>query len=176
MNEKDIIQIKDSMIMPSETADILLQNCTGRHRKHNRYSRCSRICAALLTLFCIGAVGSTSLAAYNIYQEKQLAVFMDCDLTQEEIAAVGEELSRIPEIASHYISGEDAWEEFKSTYLSGDPELEKMAASMGNPLIDSFNYRVSIRLGADTQAIRSKISRIEGVRMITTIRELEDVD
>ena len=47
-----------------------------------------------------------------------------------------------------------------------------MAASMDNPLTHSFNYRVSIRLGADTQAIRDEISQIDGVRKITTIREL----
>lgn len=172
MKEKDIMQIRDSITMPPETADSLLQNCTGSHRKHNRYSHYSRICAALITLFCIGAVSSTSLAAYNIYQEKQLAVFMDQNLTQAEIAAIGDELSQIPEISSHYISGADAWEEFKSKYFSDDPELEEMAASMDNPLTHSFNYRVSIRLGADTQAIRDEISQIDGVRKITTIREL----
>lgn len=173
MNEKDLMHIKESLTMPSEIADTLLQCRAQPRRKHYRYSRYSKICAALAAIFCIGAIGSTSLAAYNIYQEKQLAVFMDYDLTQEEIANLGKQLSQISEIASyHYISGDEAWEEFKARYLDDTPELADSFDH--NPLADSFNYRVSIRMGADTQAVRDQIGRIEGVRLITTIRELEN--
>lgn len=172
MNEKDLMQMKESITMPPEMADALLQNCTRSRQKHYRYSRYSRICAVLAAIFCIGAVSSTSLAAYNVYQEKQLAIFMDYDLTQEEIADLGKELSRISDIAScHYISGDEAWGEFKAAFFDDTPELADSFAQ--NPLGDSFNYRVSIRMGADTQAVRDQISQIEGVRLITTIRELE---
>lgn len=173
MNEKDLMQMKESITMPTEMADALLQNCTRSHRKHYRYSRYSRICAALAAIFCIGAVGSTSLAAYNVYQEKQLAIFMDYDLTQEEIADLGKQLSQISDIASyHYVSGDEAWEEFKANYLADVPELANSFEQ--NPLVNSFNYQVSIRMGADTQAVRDQIGQLEGVRRITTIRELED--
>lgn len=170
MNEKDMIQIKESITMPSEMADTLLQNCSKSHRRHYRYSRYSKICAALAAAFCLTAVGSTSYAAYNAYQEKQLAIFMDSDLTQAEKAALGDRLAQMPEISScSYISGDEAWEEFKTSYLSDDIA----AAFAENPLKDSDNYQVSVRIGADTQAIRDKISRIDGVRKITTIRELD---
>lgn len=174
MNEKDMRQIKESIIMPPEMADTLLQNCTQSHIKHYCYSRYSRICAVLATIFCIGTAGSTSLAAYNIYQEKQLAVFMEYDLTQEEIAAVGDALAQIPDITVHYISGDEAWKEFKSEFLTGDAQLEEWASSIDNPLTDSFNYEVSIRLGANTEAVRDKISKIDGIRLITTKRELKE--
>lgn len=174
MNEKDITQIKESIIMPSEMADTLLQNCTQSRIKHYRYSRYSKICAVLATIFCVGAAGSTSLAAYNIYQEKQLVVFMDYNLTQEEITAVGDTLAQIPDITIHYVSEDEAWEEFKSEFLTGNAELEEWAASIDNPLIDSFNYEVSIRLGANTEAVREEIGRIDGVRLITTRRELKE--
>lgn len=174
MNEKDMTQIKESITMPSEMADTLLHNCTQSRPKYRRYSRYSRICTGLAAALCICAFGSTSLAAYNIYQEKQLAVFMDYDLTQEEITAVGDELARIPDITFRYISGDAAWEEFKSEFLSGDAELEEQIASMGNPLIHSFNYEVSVRFGADTEAVRNQIRRIDGVRRITTKRELKE--
>lgn len=170
MNEKDIIQMKESITMPTEMADTLLQNCSQSHRKHNRYSRYSKICAALTVLFCITAIGSTSYAAYNAYQEKQLAIFMDSNLTPEEKAALGEHLAQMPEISSClYISGDEAWEEFKANYLSEETALYFTE----NPLKDSDNYQVSIRLGADTQAVRDKISRLDGVRKITTIRDLD---
>lgn len=171
MYEKDITQLKDSMTMPSDMAETLVQNCTSPRKDHNRYSHYSRLCAAFASLLLFTAIGSTSMAAYNVYQDKQLAVFMDSDLSQEEIAAIGDELARIPELSCRYISGDEAWEQFKTEYL-GD-----LADSFDtNPLADSFNYEVSVRLGADTQAIRDKISRIEGVRQITTLRELNEAD
>ncbi len=33
-----------------------------------------------------------------------------------------------------------------------------------NPLADSFSYRVTIKLNADTKTVRHKIEQIEGVR------------
>lgn len=171
MNEKDMTQLKESISMPSEMADTLLQSCTNAHQKHNRYSRCSKFCAVFMSLLLIGAVGSTSLAAYNVYQEKQLAVFMDADLTQEKIAAIGTQLAQIPGISSyHYVSADEAWEQFRAQYLDGlADQFEE------NPLADSFNYEVSIRMGADNQAIRDQISQLDGVRLITTIREANEL-
>lgn len=171
MNQKDMTQLKESIRMPSELADTLLQNSTKSRLKHNRYSRYSKLGAAFMSILLIGAAGSTSLAAYNVYQEKQLAVFMDANLTQEEIAAIGEQLSQIPEISYRYVSGDEAWAEFKTKYLDDD-----MADQFKeNPLADSFNYEVSVRLGADTQAIRNRIGQMDGVRRITTIREANEL-
>lgn len=172
MTERDMIQLKDSITMPSEMADALLQNCSQPAPKHYRYSRYSKICAALAAAFCLIAVGSTSYAAYNVYQEKQLVIFMDYNLTQEEKEALGDELAQMPEITScQYVSGSNAWDEFQTNYLT-----EELAASFEeNPLKDSDNYQVSVRLGTDTQAVRDKISRLDGVRQITTVRELEAI-
>lgn len=175
MNEKDMTQIKESITMPSEMAETLLRNCTQSCIKHYRYRRYSRICAGLAIIFCIGAIGSTSLAAYNVYQEKQLAIFMDYDLTQEEIDALGDALTLIPDITScRYVSADEAWEDFKTTYFDNDPDL--ISSFTGNPLADSYNYQVSVRLGADTQAVREQISCLAGVRKITTIREWEKME
>lgn len=173
MNEKDMTRIKESLTMPYEMADTLLQNSSQLHKTHYRYSRYSKICAVLTAIFCIAAIGTTSLAAYNVYQEKQLAIFMDYDPTQEEIDALGNELSLIPDIVScRYVGADEAWENFKTTFLDDNPELA--ASFTENPLADSYNYQVSIRLGADTQAVREQISHLKGVRKITTIREWEN--
>lgn len=172
MNEKDMTQLKESITMPPKMTDALLQNCTRSCIKHYRYSRYSRICAVLAILFCISTISSTSLAAYNIYQEKQLVIFMEYDLAPEEIDALGDELALIPDIASYrFVSADEAWEHFKTTYLSNDPDL--ISSFTENPLADSFNYQVSIRIGADTEAVRDRISRLDGVRKISTVREWE---
>lgn len=171
MNEKDMTRIKESLTMPHEMEDTLLRGSSQPHKSHCRYTRYSRICAIVAAVLFIGTFGSTSFAAYNIYQEKQLAVFMDYDLTQEEIAALGDELALIPGITFRYVNADEAWSDFKETFFEENTELS--LAFTENPLTDSFNYRVSIRMGADTQAIRDQISRLDGVRKITTIREWE---
>lgn len=201
MNEKNMIKIRESLTMPTEMADALQETVTARgrrnegcrcfpprarfagstgcfdHRIHS--SRCRGLCAAAAALFCILAVGSTSLA-YNIYQEKQLAVFMDADLSQDEIDQIGQEIAGICEISDcqsvslRYVSGDEAWEEFKAAYFTDENGVEMTELTEGfdeNPLADSFNYEVSVRMNADTQAVRDRISRLPGVRKVTTVRD-----
>ena len=196
MNEKNMIKIKESLAMPPEMADALQETVTARGSRQCfsprarsagstgcfdrsiHSSRYRRIRAAA-ALFCIFAVSSTSLA-YNIYQEKQLAVFMDADLSQKEIDRIGQEIAGICEISDcqsislQYVSGDEAWEEFKAAYFTGEngEEMTELTEGFGeNPLADSFNYQVSVRMSADTQAVRDRISRLPGVRKVTTVRE-----
>ena len=181
MNEKDMLQINTALTMPSEMADALSENCMRPSKRQiSRYGRCRRLCAAA-ALLCICAVGSTSLA-YNIYQEKQLAVFMDADLSLKDIDRIGQEISGICEISDcqsvslQYVSGDKAWEEFKAAYFTdenGEEMTELTEAFSENPLADSFNYRVRVRMNADTQAVRVRISQLPGVRQVTTVREAE---
>ena len=181
MNEKDMLQIKTALTMPSEMADALSENCMRPSKRQiSRYGRRRRLCAAA-ALLCICAVGSTSLA-YNIYQEKQLAVFMDADLSQKDIDRIGQEISGICEISDcqsvslQYVSGDKAWEEFKAAYFTdenGEEMTELTEAFSENPLADSFNYRVRVRMNADTQTVRDRISQLPGVRQVTTVREAE---
>ncbi|MDE5717702.1 MAG: permease-like cell division protein FtsX [Lachnospiraceae bacterium] len=176
MNEKDILKLKASLTMPSEMTDALIKKCEYSHRQRigcTRSGRFRSLCAAAAAVFCLFAAGTTSFA-YNVYQEKQLAVFMEADLSREEIDHIGQKITRIEEISScQYISGDKAWEEFKAAYLTDGDDGELTAAFGENPLTDSFNYRVSVRLNADTQAVREQISRLPGVRKITTVREAE---
>ena len=163
-------------------ADALSENCMRPSKRQiSRYGRCRRLCAAAAALLCICAVGSTSLA-YNIYQEKQLAVFMDADLSQKDIDRIGQEISGICEISDcqsvslQYVSGDKAWEEFKAAYFTdenGEEMTELTEAFSENPLADSFNYQVRVRMNADTQAVRVRISQLPGVRQVTTVREAE---
>lgn len=194
MNEKDLMRIKESFIMPSAMVDALTEGCTvsGNHHKDCRRfslrprSANSRVCSAryrgvyaAAALFCILAIGSTSLA-YNVYQEKQLAVFMEPYLSQAEIDYIGQEIAGIGGISScQYVSGDEAWEEFKAAYFTDENgrEMKELIGDIKeNPLADSFNYRVSVRMNADTQTVRDQIGRLPGVRKVTTVREAENTD
>ena len=95
---------------------------------------------------------------------------MDASLSQAEIDHIGEELTQIPGITScYFVSGEEAWEEFRTKYLDGVAD-----AFSENPLKDSFNYRLSVSLNADTQAIRDKIKQMDGVRLVQNLSELKE--
>ena len=43
-----------------------------------------------------------------------------------------------------------------------------------NPLQNSSNYRVAVRLDADTAQIRELIEQLDGVRRIKDLKELEE--
>lgn len=169
MNQNDMIQMKNAITMPPELADTLLHNCGAAQVRRFPYTQYSRLAMALIAAFAILLTGSTSYAAYNIYQEKNLAVFMDPSLSQSEIDRIGGELIQIPGIAScYFVSGDEAWMEFRTQYLDDD-----IAGTFTeNPLKDSFNYRLSVRLNADTQAVRDEISSIDGVRLVQDLSEL----
>lgn len=173
MNKNDMIQMKNAITMPPELADTLLHNCTAAQIKRLPYTRYSRLATALIAAFAVLLAGSTSYAAYNVYQEKNLSVFMDTSLSQTEINQIGAELSQIPGIAScHFVSGDEAWMEFRTQYLNG---MDGIADAFNdNPLKNSFNYRLSIQLNADTQAVRNEISRIDGVRLVQDLSELKE--
>lgn len=177
--ENELLQLKDHITMPGQVADKLRETCPESNREKLRRShhpnRYRRLCAAAAAaLLCLCAVGSTSFA-YNTYQEKQLAVFMNPELTHTQIKALGGEISKITDVsACQYISGDKAWTEFKAAYFSDNPEAEALANSFTeNPLVDSYNYRVRVRFSADTQAVREQIENLPGVRKITTVREAE---
>ena len=76
----------------------------------------------------------------------------------------------IQDMSYRFISAEEAWADFKAEYL-GDYANDFDE----NPLADSFNYEVSIWLGANTQQVREQISQLDGVRRVTTIREANEL-
>ncbi len=170
MNKNDITQIKNAITMPEQLAETLTKSCAMPQAKHYVTTRMSIPAAAMIAAFSILVCGSTSFA-YNIYQEKNLAVFMRSDLSQTEIDRIGEELSRIPGVSNcRFVSGDEAWASFSSNYL----DAELTSSFTENPLADSFNYRLGVRLNADTEKVREKISRLDGVRLVQDFGELNN--
>ena len=170
MNKNDMLQIKNAISMPAGLADTLTQNCTAHRAKRPFYARYSRTAAVLIAAFAILISGTTSFA-YNIYQEKNLAVFMESDLSQAEIDRIGGQLSQISGVSScRFVSGDEAWNEFSNTYL----DAELVASFTENPLADSFNYRLGVRLDADTEKVREEITKLAGVRLVQNLEELKE--
>ncbi|MCM1415791.1 MAG: permease-like cell division protein FtsX [bacterium] len=170
MNQNDMLQMKNAITMPTDLANDLMQGCTAPRAKRPAFARASRLAFALAAALMIVVSGTTSFA-YNIYQEKNLAVFMESDLSQTEIDRIGEELSLLSGVSScRFVPGDEAWTKFSSAYLN-----EELTESfIENPLKDSFHYRLSVQLNADTKKVREEISRLEGVRLVQDLGELRE--
>lgn len=175
MNEKDFRNTVKKITMPKQMADTLIRNCINPAHTGKTgvvpLKRPMLTAAALMAALLVG-IGSTSYAAYNLYQIKTLNVFFDSDITQREINEIGREISRLPGIDSvRFISADEAWNTFQETYLKDIDELT--AQFTENPLKDSCNYRVTVKLNADTDAIRSRIETLTGVRLVSNLKETE---
>lgn len=153
--------------LPQETAAVLLQNCERGDTQKQAYRYSRVVIAAVLVLF-FSTISFTSYAAYHVYQEKNVDVFFISGITEERLEEIGEELQQIGGVSSvRFVSAEEAWETFQKQYLTED-----LAAQFtDNPLADSYSYRVSIGLDADTEQVREQIEALEGVRTTTDLRE-----
>ena len=171
--EQDFNHAVTGITMPDQMADELLTNCLQtKHTKNIRF-RHSRLIAAALAVVISTAVSTTSYAAYNLYQTKNLMVFFDYGISQEQIDAIGKELSGISGLYSlRFKSGDDAWADFQRQYLTED-----IAAQFTeNPLKDSSSYCVTVKLDADTKAIREQIEQLDGVRLVNDLNELKKAE
>lgn len=165
---KDTIE---TITMPEEMQDKLLENCLGTRHSGNVLFRHSRLAAAAVIAVLLTAVGSTSYAAYDLYQVKNLKVFFETGISQERIDEIGDELNNIPGIYSvRFVSADEAWNDFQRSFFS-DMEEDIGAAFTENPLKDSFNYDVIVELQADTKAVRNRIAGLDGVRRVTDLKE-----
>lgn len=171
MNHNDMLQLKNTITMPEALAETLVQGCNTPQKGRFRYARArfSRLAAPMIAAFALLFCGTTSLA-YNIYQEYTLAVFLEKDLSADEIDRLGETLAEINGVSScRFISGDKAWAEFSSSYLDADTA----ASFTENPLADSCNYRLNISLRADTGKVRTQIAKLTGVRLVQNLKEMD---
>ena len=133
-------------------------------------------CIFLFGLF-YSIVANFQSMVKNVEEGVAITVFFEEDVSEEQIQAIGAAIGVAPGVLDKdYVSADEAWEEFKAAYFTGEngEEMTELTEAFSeNPLADSFNYRVRVRMNADTQAVRDRISQLPGVRQVTTVREAE---
>ncbi len=172
MKEINLKKAIEEITMPQQMQEELLSGCRQKCRTKNTLFRYSRLIAATAAAIAVTFTVSIPVyAAYDLYQTKNIDVFFEQGVSQEQIDDVGEALSSMEGIyAVRFISAEEAFESFAKQYLT-----EELAASFDeNPLADSFSYRVTIKLNADTAKIREQIAELDGVRKISNQYELKE--
>lgn len=174
MNETNFVTAVNGLTMPETMRAELLNGCQTKQRTKNfffRYSKLITVAATAAVLILTASI--PSYAAYDLYQTKNVNVFFEEGVSQEEIDAVGDALRAMGGVSSvEFITADEAWNTFSAEYLPED-----LAASFTeNPLADSFNYHVTISLTADTEEIRERIEQLHGVRHTSDLYELKKTD
>ena len=101
-----------------------------------------------------------------------ITVFFDEDTTQERIDQIGQEIANRPEVESfHYVSAEQAWEEYKLIYFDGN---EQAAAAFGsdNPLANDSKYEIYMNDISQQQVL---VDYLEGLDKVRKINQSETV-
>lgn len=171
MDDKKWIQALQKIKLPEDKKEELTERCMKKQHCSNIVLRYSGWIAACACLVISMAVGLPTYAAYHLYQIKNMDVFFDSAVTQEQIDEIGETLAQMDGIYSvRFVSGDEAWDTFQNKYFVG--EFSSLAHMFeGNPLENSSSYRVTVKLDADEEKVREEIGAIEGVRMVTDLRE-----
>ena len=80
-----------------------------------------------------------------------ITVFFDEDATDEQKDAIGQALEEHEGVSRvHYVSADEAWEEFQEQYFGDNPELAEGFRN-DNPLASSDNYEVYMETSDDNE-------------------------
>lgn len=95
-------------------------------------------------------------------QGVSVTVFFDEGLEDTRIQAIGELISRRPEVSDvNYVSAEEAWESFKTEYLG-----EYQDGFTENPLADSAHYEIYLSDVSMQSALVTYLESVDGIRMV----------
>lgn len=101
-----------------------------------------------------------------------ITVFFDSGIKQEQIDKIGETIRKRAEVSKiAFTSAEEAWDQVKEDYFGDSPELAE-GFEEDNPLANSAYYEVYLNDISMQSALKSYISKIEGVRKINSSEEV----
>lgn len=117
--------------------------------RRNRMFSLASVGTMMACLFMLGVFLSILINFNHIVGSAEstvtISVYFNSDVTPEEIAEIGKNISAREEVASaQYKSAEDAWAEF-SKELYGDDEDLVSSFGEDNPLGDSDSYVITLK-------------------------------
>lgn len=120
-------------------------------------------------IFMFGLFFSIIINFQNIVKSAEegvaITVLFDEGLEQSRIQEIGRLIKNRKEVSDiKYISGEEAWEDFKTKYFGESAELAEGFAD--NPLVNSDNYQVHMEDVEGQQALVEYVEGLEGVRKV----------
>lgn len=140
--------------------------------RRNRMFSLASVGTMMACLFMLGVFLSILINFNHIVGSAEstvtISVYFNSDVTPEEIAEIGKNISAREEVASaQYKSAEDAWAEF-SKELYGDDEDLVSSFGEDNPLGDSDSYVITLKDVKYQDTITKYLQAITGVRYVNS--------
>lgn len=165
------------MIMRISTFFYTLKQGFKNIIRNKKFSMAS-IATMAACIFLFGIVFAVVANFKNMMKEVEsqisVTVFFDEEASDETVKEIGEILKKRVEVAEiTYVSGEEAWNEYKEDYFAGN---EDAAASFAddNPLANSDHYVVYISDVSMQDALVQYAESIEGVRQVNCAQATAD--
>lgn len=131
---------------------------------------------ALCMLSAVTVMGSysTVMAEETSYADEiPVTVFFDQGTTQEQIDQVEDQIRERNEVKNlEFISGEEAWEEFKDSYFQGSDVEEGFQNE--NPLAESSRFEVYTEQIEDQPELAEYIESLDHVRKVNCADMIEE--
>ena len=144
---------------------------------HNRMYTAASIGTMTACLFLFGILYFVVANFRYLMKEAEttvgITVFFDKGITEEEIAAIGEEITVREDVDRLvYLSADEAWEQYKEEKLA--PGL---AATFGNdnPLENSASFAVYLKAVEKQAEVVAYIEALDGVRQVNDSQSFADM-
>lgn len=122
-------------------------------------------CIFLVSVFyCLGM--NVASMVRTAEEGVAITVFFNEGISQAQIDAIGQEISKRGEVSSfNFVSADEAWESFKADYFEGHEELAEGFAD-DNPLANSANYQIYMNDVSMQSVLVSFLEGLDGVRQV----------
>ena len=138
-------------------------------RKHLGASLFS-LAIMVFTIFLFDAATAIMMNLTNFVKEAEenvgITVFFKEGMSEEEIRKLGTQIGEDKRVKRmKFTSAEEAWENYKKIYFSGNEKLAEGFAD-NNPLANSASYEIFLEESADQSAFVETLERTTGVRKV----------
>ncbi|MDR0983392.1 MAG: permease-like cell division protein FtsX [Ruminococcus sp.] len=139
----------------------------GKNKIMSFASYCILLVSILLVGFSLLFTLNISKVIKNIESKNEIIVFLQKDISQDVVTALGEELSRMSNISEVlFYSKEEGFEAIKNSLRESGMDADAIFESLGddNPLVDSYRVKI-IDINKNSETI-SDLQAMNGVRNI----------
>ncbi|MBO6066091.1 MAG: permease-like cell division protein FtsX [Lachnospiraceae bacterium] len=150
----------------------------GQGFKNIRRNRMFSIASVLTMTTCLFLFGIMYFIVTNLrYMIREaeanvgITVFFNDGTTEQQMIEIRDQIEAKKGVKLvKYVSGDQAWEEFKELYLSDQELLESFGDE--NPLENSSSFEIFFDTVEDQSKLTSEIKRINGVRQVNDTQQL----
>lgn len=138
----------------------------GRNKMYSLASAATMAACIFLFGLFFSVVTNFNATVRSAEENVSVSVLFDDDVSPARIAEIGDIIATREEVSSYnFVSADDAWESFKSTYFEGEEDLA--AGFEGdNPLAHSESYEIYLTDVSKQTELVDYLRTLDGVREV----------